>query len=72
MEEAHLCAQKLALGPTRAYPEVRRALDAAFTRDLSDHLNYEADNQSALIATEDFMERVQAFREKRKPRFTGK
>jgi len=64
-------AEQLAQGPTLAYPEVRRAFDAAFSNSLSEQLDYEADRQPRLIATDDHVEGVVAFLKKRKPAFKG-
>lgn len=71
MEEAQAVAAKLAIGPTRAYAQVRKVFDLAPTHTLHEHLDLEAETQPALIATDDFVEGARAFMQKRKPEFKG-
>ena len=71
MDEAGKVAAKLAKGPTRAYPQVRKAFDLASQNTLHEHLDLEAEMQPALIATDDFIEGAMAFMQKRKPDFKG-
>lgn len=70
--EVDAVAGRLAAGPTRAYPAVRKAFDIASTHGLDAHLDFEADEQPKLIATEDYVEGVRAFMQKRKPEFKGR
>ena len=65
-------ATRLANGPTKAYPEVRRLFDAASTQDIHAQLDMEAEVQPKLAATEDYVEGIRAFLEKRKPDFKGR
>ncbi len=64
-------ANRLAIGPTRAYGLTKRALNKAMRVSLTDALEYEAQIQDIAAATDDFPEGVAAFLEKRKPNFQG-
>ena len=70
--EVSAVATRLAYGPTKAYPEVRRLFDAASTQDIHAQLDMEAEVQPKLAATEDYVEGIRAFLEKRKPEFKGR
>ena len=65
-------ARHLATQPTRALGLIKRALAASLHNDLEAQLELEAKLQSEAGTTDDFLEGVQAFREKRKPQFKGK
>jgi 2-(1,2-epoxy-1,2-dihydrophenyl)acetyl-CoA isomerase len=65
-------ATRLASGPTRAYARTRALLNSAFDRTLEEQLDQEAINFSECAATEDFVDGVQAFVERRKPVFKGR
>lgn len=64
-------ARTLATGPTAAYAGIKAALLAAAGAPLDQALDAEAKTQSALSATADHREAVQAFVTKRPPTFTG-
>ncbi len=65
-------ARRLADGPTRSYAAVKAAINRAMCPGLDDILTAETETQGALVRTEDHMEAVTAFLEKRKPVFQGK
>lgn len=64
-------AQRLAAMPTQALVATRHLLRDACSRPLNAQLDAERDAQSAMGRTNDYVEGVLAFREKRQPNFTG-
>ena len=62
---------RLASGPTRSYAASKRALNRMIYPDLDAQLALEADLQHELVRTDDFLEGVGAFVEKRDPAFRG-
>ncbi len=64
-------AEKLANGPTRALGLSKRVVNQASKLELSDALEYEAQNQDIAGKTKDHLEAVKAFLEKRQPKFSG-
>lgn len=64
-------ALALAGGPTRAYALTKQLVNAAAELPLADYLAAEADAQGAAGRTQDHLEGVAAFVEKRPPRFRG-
>ncbi|HET9853108.1 MAG TPA: enoyl-CoA hydratase-related protein, partial [Candidatus Limnocylindrales bacterium] len=69
--EARAVAARLATGAPRAIALTKRALDAAWERDLDGALEYEAHLQDIAGRTKDHAEGMAAFLEKRTPRFSG-
>lgn len=65
-------ARRLANGPTKALGYSKRLINRASTMDLADAMEYEAQHQDIAGKTADHLEAVNAFLEKRDPKFTGK
>ena len=65
-------AGKLAVGPTRAYGAMRRALAFSATHDLSESLKHERDLMDSTGRTADHLGAVQSFVAKQRPTFTGR
>ncbi|HXY86660.1 MAG TPA: enoyl-CoA hydratase-related protein [Gaiellaceae bacterium] len=65
-------AARLAAMPTRAIAMTKRLFDRAGTVPLEEQLAHEAALQAAATKTDDFQEGVNAFLEKREPRFRGR
>ncbi|MBC7246673.1 MAG: enoyl-CoA hydratase/isomerase family protein [Actinobacteria bacterium] len=72
MEEAMELARRLAAGPTRAIGMMKRMLNRSFENDLGTCMDLEATYQGIAVSTEDVMEGVTSFLQKREPRFKGK
>lgn len=65
-------AQRLANGAPRAMAMLPQLVTQAQHHDLDTQLDRERDAQAALVQTEDFIEAVKAFKDKRKPVFQGR
>ncbi len=72
MEATLTMARELANAPTRGIGLTKRALNRALTTDLAQALDYEAYLQNIAAGTADHTEGINAFLEKRAPRYQGK
>jgi 2-(1,2-epoxy-1,2-dihydrophenyl)acetyl-CoA isomerase len=69
--EAQALTERLAAGPTEAYARTKALIQATIGDAFEAQLRREAENFAACAATDDFVEGVRAFLEKRRPSFTG-
>jgi 2-(1,2-epoxy-1,2-dihydrophenyl)acetyl-CoA isomerase len=69
--EAEALVDHLAKGPTRSYASSKKALNKMLYPDLEGQLDLEADLQHSLARTDDFVEGVMAFVQKRAAAFQG-
>ena len=65
-------ASKLAIMPTKGIALTKKAVNSSFNNNLEKQLNLEEELQTLAGETYDFNEGVNAFIEKRKPKFKGK
>ncbi len=69
--EAEALAARLAAGPTAAYARTKALLQQTVGEAFAAQLRREAESFAACAASEDFVEGVRAFLDKRRPNFTG-
>lgn len=70
-DEAMAFAQRIAAGPPLVMAEIKRAVYAGLSQSFPEALENEIRGQVKLIQTQDFLEGVSAFLNKRPPNFTG-
>lgn len=70
--ETSALSRRLANGPTFAYGATKKLLNSALDRTLEAQLEAEAASFATCATTEDFVEGITAFTEKRKPSFKGR
>jgi 2-(1,2-epoxy-1,2-dihydrophenyl)acetyl-CoA isomerase len=69
--ESRALAERLAKGPTRSYAGSKALLNRRVYADLDGQLEAEADQQREMGHSQDFVEGVTAFAQKREPEFKG-
>ncbi len=72
MNEAEQQARFLATQPTRGLGYLKRTLNASLSNSLDEQLNLERDMMRIAGRTDDYREGVNAFMNKREPKFSGK
>jgi len=72
VHEAGSLAAKLAKGPPLALERIKRAVREGFGGTIEDALRREKENQLTLLASQDLMEGVVAWAQRRDPVFKGK
>ena len=72
VEEATRIAHTLAVGPTKGYGLIKKALQASAGNSLDAQLDLERDLQREAGSSADYREGVAAFMQKRKPEYKGK
>ena len=71
LEEALGCAQAIAANAPLAVRQAKKSIHYGLQMDLLTGYRYEIEAYNRLVASEDRLEGVRAFNEKRKPRFRG-
>jgi enoyl-CoA hydratase/carnithine racemase len=72
IEEVKKIALQLSKGPIKAYQASKLLIQKSYRNDLETHLEEEAKNIEICAGTNDFLEGLDAFIEKRKPNFKNK
>ena len=71
LQAARAMAEQLASGPTAAFASTKMLMQRATIADIETQLDHEARAQKLCATSPDYTEGVQAFLDKRAPRFTG-
>jgi 2-(1,2-epoxy-1,2-dihydrophenyl)acetyl-CoA isomerase len=71
MERASALAKQLAQGPTVAYAVTKTSMNRSLSHTFRESLAYEAQGQAVNIRSQDVVEGITAFLEKRDPDFKG-
>jgi 2-(1,2-epoxy-1,2-dihydrophenyl)acetyl-CoA isomerase len=71
MDETRNLARRMAKGPTRSYANSKRALNNSLMRIMDEQLDLEAQIQGEMAQSDDFLEGIAAFVQKREPNFKG-
>lgn len=71
-EQSAALAARLAAGPTRAYAATKRELNRQIYTNMGEQLELEAGLQQEMAGTDDFVEGVSAFLQKRPAGFSGR
>ena len=72
MDAANALIARMAGGPTRSYAASKKALNNVLYPRMEEQLELEADLQHQMARTDDFIEGVSAFVEKREAQFVGR
>ena len=71
-EQSAALTARLAAGPTRAYAATKRELNNQVYSNMAEQLELEATLQQEMVGTDDFVEGVGAFLQKRPAHFSGR
>lgn len=69
--EAMSVAREFAAGPTRAFGQAKHLLHSAFSESMETQLEFESQGIASMMRTADGREGIDAFTNKRKPKFKG-
>jgi 2-(1,2-epoxy-1,2-dihydrophenyl)acetyl-CoA isomerase len=72
LEQSAALTARLATGPTRAYAATKRELNRQIYANMGEQLELEATLQQEMAGSDDFLEGVSAFLQKRAANFSGR